>query len=312
MDGRMTRRRHGADAGAIGFTLVLSALVAFAAAEQFDALFTAMMLAVVAGAVAFFLKAFPGSRFFAIAFANGLAVYACLFAVFTDVNFAQARPLATRIGFVLPVAAFLAGSWLRRDRIRRIVLAERIADPAEVARSFAWLLPVFGIGALTFAFPALGLGPQGADLAFVAAMAAIAGIVFAVSADVSTFLIETGLLFEEFFARIARLVVPTFAFLTFYSVAVIAFATLYRIIDRLSAEPNFSIGGASRAITFAESLYFSIVTMATVGYGDIVPASDAARALAALQVVLGVLLLLVGFSEIFSYTRERQRPRGEG
>ena len=35
----MTRRRHGADAGAIGFTLVLSALVAFAAAEQFDALF---------------------------------------------------------------------------------------------------------------------------------------------------------------------------------------------------------------------------------------------------------------------------------
>ena len=82
----MTRRRHGADAGAIGFTLVLSALVAFAAAEQFDALFTAMMLAVVAGAVAFFLKAFPGSRFFAIAFANGLAVYACLFAVFADVN----------------------------------------------------------------------------------------------------------------------------------------------------------------------------------------------------------------------------------
>ena len=80
---------------------------------------------------------------------------------------------------------------------------------------------------------------------------------------------------------------------------------------RLSAEPNFSIAGASRAITFPESLYFSIVTMATVGYGDIVPASDGARALAALQVVLGVLLLLVGFSEIFSYTRERQRPRGE-
>jgi len=100
----MTRRRHGADAGAIGFTLVLSALVAIAAAEQFDALFTAMMLAVVAGAVAFFLKAFPGSRFFAIAFANGLAIYACLFAVFTDVNFAQARPLATRITVPWPTA----------------------------------------------------------------------------------------------------------------------------------------------------------------------------------------------------------------
>mgnify|MGYP006278985861 CR=1 FL=1 len=308
----MTRRRQGSDAGAIVFTIVLSALVAVAAAEQFDAWFTALVLAVVGGAVSFFLKAFPGSRFFAIAFANGLAVYACLFAVFTDVNFAQARPLATRIGFVLPVASFLAGAWIRRARIRRIVLAERIADAAEVARSFAWLLPVFGIGFLTFLLPTLQLGQQAADLAFVAAMAAIAAIVFVVSADVSTFLIETGLLFEEFFGRIAGLVVPTFAFLTFYSVSVIAFATIYRIIDRFSAEPNFSIAGASRAITFAESLYFSIVTMATVGYGDIVPASDAARALAAVQVVLGVLLLLVGFSEIFSYTRERQRPRGEG
>jgi len=269
-----------------------------------------VLLGVVAGAVAFFLKAFPGSRFFAIAFANGLAVYACLFAVFADVNFAQARPLATRLGFVLPVAAFLAGSWLRRDRIRRIVLAERIAYPGEVARSFAWLLPVFSIGVVTFALPTLGLGPQGVDIAFVAAMAAIAGIVFAVSADVANFLIETGLLVEEFFGRMARPVVPTLAFLTFYSVAVIAFATLYGIVDRLMAEANFSIGGAARAITFPESLYFSIVTMATVGYADIVPASDAARALAALQVVLGVLLLLVGFSEIFSYTRERQRPRG--
>lgn len=308
----MTRRRHGSDAGAIGFTLALSALIAVAAAEQFDAWFTALMLAVVAGAVAFFLKAFPGSRFFAIAFANGLAIYACLFAVFTDVNFAQARPLATRLGFVLPVATFLAGAWLRRERIRRIVLEERLADAAEVARSFAWLVPVFGIGVLTFVLPTLALGPQAADLAFVAAMAAIAAIVFAVSADVSTFLIETGLLFEEFFGRMARLVVPTFAFLTFYSVSVIAFATLYRIVDRMSLAPNFSIGGAPRAITFPESLYFSIVTMATVGYGDIVPVSDAARALAAVQVVLGVLLLLVGFSEIFSYTRERQRPRGEG
>lgn len=297
--------------GGIGFTTVLVGLIAAAAAEHFDAGFIVLLVVMVLGAIAFFLRAFPGSRFFAIAFANGLAVYTCLFVVFTEINFAQVGEVATRIGFVLPFLAFLGGAWMRRDRIRRIVLAERIADAQEVARSFLWLVPVFGIGVLTFLLPTLELTPRAADMAFLAAMATIAAIVFSVSADVSSFLIETGLLFEEFFGRIAKLLVPTFAFLTFYSVTVIVFASLYRILDRLAAMPNFMIGGGHRPITFPESLYFSIVTMATVGYGDIVPASDAARALAAIQVVLGVLILLIGFSEIFSYTRERRRGRGE-
>lgn len=295
--------------GGIVFTTILVGLIATAAAEHFDAGFVALLVAMVLGAIGFFLRAFPGSRFFAIAFANGLAVYTCLFVVFTEVNFAQVGTIATRVGFVLPFLAFLAGAWMRRDRIRRIVLAERVADAEEVARSFLWLVPVFGIGVLTFVLPTLDLAPRSADAAFLAAMATIAAIVFAVSADVSSFLIETGLLFEEFFERVAKLVVPTFAFLTFYSVTVIVFASLYRILDRLASGPNFTIGGAHRAITFPESLYFSIVTMATVGYGDIVPSTDAARALAAIQVVLGVLILLVGFSEIFSYTRERRRGR---
>ncbi|MBL8697765.1 MAG: two pore domain potassium channel family protein [Alphaproteobacteria bacterium] len=307
----MNRLLGRAGLGGIGFTTMLVGLIAAAAAEYFDLGFIIMLVAMVLGAVAFFLRAFPGSRFFAIAFANGLAVYTSLFVVFTEVNFAQVGVFATRIGFILPFLAFLAGAWIRRDRIRRIVLADRVADAEEVARSFLWLVPVFGIGVLTFVLPTLDLSARAADLAFLAAMAAIAAIVFAVSADVSSFLIETGLLFEEFFERIAKLVVPTFAFLTFYSVTVIVFASLYRILDRLATTPNFTIGGAHRALTFPESLYFSIVTMATVGYGDIVPSTDAARALAAIQVVLGVLILLIGFSEIFSYTRERRRGRNE-
>ena len=295
----------------IGFTALLVLLIAIAAGPEIDAEFVLLQLAVMLGAVAVFLRAFPGSRFFAIAFANGLAVYSCLFLVFTETNFAQIGRLPMRVGFVLPLIAFLAGAMLRRERIRRIVLADNVPDPTEVARSFLWLVPVFAVGVVTFILPTLHLSEAAAGFAFLLAMAAIAAIVFLVSADVSRFLIETGLLFEEFFGRIAQMVVPTFAFLTFYSIAVIVFATFYRIVDRLAAAPNFHVGGQARAITFPESLYFSIVTMATVGYGDIVPASDAARALAAIQVVLGVLLLLVGFSEIFTYTRERRRGRHE-
>jgi voltage-gated potassium channel len=153
------------------------------------------------------------------------------------------------------------------------------------------------------------LSPGGIDKAFLGAMLAIAVVVFAVSPGVSAFLIDTGLLFEEFFERISRLAAAAFAFLTFYSVIVIVFAGIYRILDKLSAVSHFRIHDEVRDITYAESLYFSMVTMATVGYGDITPATDIARLVAAIEVVLGVLLLLFGFSEIMSYTRERRNKR---
>ena len=91
----------------------------------------------------------------------------------------------------------------------------------------------------------------------------------------------------------------------------IVFAGVYRVLDKLGDASHFSIHGVVRDITYAESLYFSIITMATVGYGDITPVTNVARLIAAVEVVLGVLLLLFGFSEIMSYMRERRGPRGE-
>jgi len=40
------------------------------------------------------------------------------------------------------------------------------------------------------------------------------------------------------------------------------------------------------------------VTLATVGYGDILPVDDGVRILAAIEMLVGQLLLLFGFSEI--------------
>ena len=105
----------------------------------------------------------------------------------------------------------------------------------------------------------------------------------------------------------SRALVGAFAFLTFYSVLVIVFAALYRILSSISSVPDFVVAGQPREISFVESLYFSVITMATVGYGDITPLSDLARLVAAVQVVVGILLLLFGFSEILSYTRDRGR-----
>ena len=135
-----------------------------------------------------------------------------------------------------------------------------------------------------------------------------------VSREVAIFLLDTGLLFEDFFKRISRLVVPTFAFLTFYTLLIVVFACLYRIVDVYTVAPHFRIAGEVREIAFLESLYFSVITLSTVGYGDIVPTSDPIRVIAAVQIVLGVLLLLFGFTEIRRYTveqeeRERERQR---
>jgi voltage-gated potassium channel len=62
--------------------------------------------------------------------------------------------------------------------------------------------------------------------------------------------------------------------------------------------------GQTRDIDFSEAPYFSVVTIAIVGYGDIVPGSNLVRVLATLEVVAGLALLLFGFCEINAYARE--------
>lgn len=292
--------------GGVGFTIMLVALVAFAIADVVTYLFVAMVAAIGAGA-AFFLLLFPGSRFFAIAFANFLAVYACFFVFFREANFRPVEDWVVAPGFLLPIAAFLLGAWVRRADIRTIVTAQRLREERHFVRVLLWLAPVCLIGAATFLLPGMGLGPGSYSAVFLGAMGLVALVVYAVSPDVCTFMLDSGLLFEEFFARIGRLIVPAFAFLTLYSLLVIVFAAIYRIIDHYTMPFHFVVYGAHREIGFAESLYFSLATISTVGYGDIVPASDIVRVIVAVQIVLGVVLLLFGFSEILTYSRDRGR-----
>ena len=90
-------------------------------------------------------------------------------------------------------------------------------------------------------------------------------------------------------------------------------STLLFTIVASAIVPGFllqRIANAARALGFPEALHFSITTLSTVGYGDIVPASSVGRSLAEMQVIMGTLLLLFGVSEISEYSRERRRQRG--
>lgn len=295
------------------FTVFLLGLISLATAE-IGTTFFIVMVVVVFGAAGSFYYIFPGSNFFAISLANFLAVYACIFIFFVTTNFALVRPWAVQAGFLMPIVAFQVCAILRRESLQYIVKAHRLRDERHLGHTFIWLIPICITGAATFLVPDYVMSPNMADAVFLAAMGLISVIVIFASRDVATFLLDSGLLFEEFFQSAARLLVPAFAFLTFYSMLVIVFACIYRILDRFTDTPQFTINAAPETISFADALYFSIITMSTVGYGDVLPVTDSVHVIVAIQIILGVLLLLFGFSEIIAYSREklRDRPRDGG
>jgi voltage-gated potassium channel len=122
-------------------------------------------------------------------------------------------------------------------------------------------------------------------------------------------MMDVAMVFEAVAARLDRLVRPMMAFLTFYGLLVVVFACLYRIADLTSRTPQFSLHSEPTRIRFVDSLYYSVATITTVGFGDIVPSSLLVRAITAVEVVTGVLMLLFGFSEIMrSAGTDRRGP----
>ncbi|HYD32066.1 MAG TPA: potassium channel family protein [Azospirillaceae bacterium] len=297
--------RHSWLGGAV-FTAFLLGLIALSIRSVSGDL-AFVLLGSVGLVVGVFHYVFPGSQFFTLALTNFIGVYACIFVFFLESNFHTLGPMAQGLGFVLPLVAFVGGAWWRAKDIRAIVQARRIRDGGQFDRIFLWMAPVWGIGALTFLVPGHEFPPDMLAEIFIVSMGAIAVIVAFVSRDIAVFLLDAGLLFEGFFQQAARLVLPAFAFLTFYSLTIIMFGAIYTIMDRFMVDPNFIIDGVRRDLTFPEGLYFSLVTFATVGYGDIYPITGAVRFVCAVEIVIGVLLLLFGFSAIIGHAKPGDR-----
>lgn len=284
-------------------TAALVGLIALAVATSESYLAGVVVVSIVV-LVAIYRRVFRGSRAFCLTLANLAGIYACAFLFFAESNFRGASRLALSVGFILPLLAFVAGSFRHRDAILRVTLSGRLRERRHFGRILGWLAPILFIGIAVSLLP-LWTQRNTEDSVLLFAMAAIAAFIFFVSRDVAVFLLDTGLLFEDFFSRIAGLLVPAFAFVTCYSLVVVLFASIYSVLDRLGGGLNFRIEGIARAISFPECLYFSVVTLSTVGYGDIVPVSSTVRLLAAVEIVCGILLLLFGFNEIFSFARRR-------
>ena len=92
--------------------------------------------------------------------------------------------------------------------------------------------------------------------------------------------------------------------LALYMLLGMLFAFLYGAIDRLGGDSFFA--GAQDA-TVSRCLYFSFTTLTTVGYGDLVAASDLGRTLAIFEALLGQIYLVTVVSLIVS---NLGRPHG--
>ncbi len=94
-----------------------------------------------------------------------------------------------------------------------------------------------------------------------------------------------------------------FAALDVYLMAGLIFAVGYWLLDQTWPA---SFGSAPEpSMTLRQSVYFSFVTIATLGYGDIVPKSEHARSLAIVEAVSGQLFLAVLVARLVSlYARQ--------
>ena len=62
--------------------------------------------------------------------------------------------------------------------------------------------------------------------------------------------------------------------------------------------------------TWAQSFYYAVITLTTVGYGDFTPTSDVSRVVAALYILIGVTVVLGSLGYIGThYIEYRQRLR---
>ncbi len=290
-------------------SIALLGLVGFAT-DQEVGLFYTCILAAIFMVLAFHRLFGGGSAFFNVILSNVITVYLCFFAFFVESIFhGMAVPYIT-VGFLLPLAGFLGGAIYKKDEITSIIQSQVYINEAKFVRSFLWLIPIALVGIAAFALHQ-GHHEDTAEhrqAFFLVEMGCVSAIVFLASRDFTLMLIDTGVLFGEFFAENAKLIKSAFAFFIMYSFIIVVFAAIYKNIDYLSSSvPHFEVHGKPRHISFVEAVYFSLVTVSTLGFGDIIPLTNAMRFIVGLQSFFGTLLFFFGVHAILGHNRSRGR-----
>jgi hypothetical protein len=282
---------------ATGLTLGFMLLVAMGVADQ-GWTFAAVAMLIASLALGGLHLIFPHGLLFALGAANGLAIYVSIYVVIGRAAFPEAADGARSVAFLLPVLAFVLACWAQRAELAGAAAAEGGADLRHLPRFLRWLTPAGLIGIVSLSAPINRAEPEWQTLALLLAMAGIAVIGTVAVGHIVRLLVDISAILRRVGMRLQFLAVPIATYISLFALLSVAFACFYRIADGLSRGEVFILMGSPQRLSFSDALHFSIVTLSTVGYGDIQPADDGIRLLAAIQMIMGQLLLLFGFAEI--------------
>ena len=84
------------------------------------------------------------------------------------------------------------------------------------------------------------------------------------------------------------------------------FAFAYQAAGQLGSVPFFGSAGPG---SLSQDLFFSFVTMTTVGYGNLVPAANPGQTMAVVEAVVGQLFLVVAVGKVISGFQPRRGDR---
>jgi voltage-gated potassium channel len=85
------------------------------------------------------------------------------------------------------------------------------------------------------------------------------------------------------------------------------FAASYFLMSRANSS-NFNVS----ALTRTDALYFTVTVFATVGFGDIVPASPAARLVVTTQMILNLIVIGLGVRLIVGAAQRARSSNSDG
>lgn len=289
----------------LGLSLVTLALVGTALGAHRPMLVPILFVSVVV-VVIVVRKCLPGAPFITTTLAVGIPVYMCLYALIAIEAFEGNSPLLAYIGCLLPLISFTWSVWRNRVELNHQLVHRRV-EARLLARGIAWVLLAGSTISIAGEIALEGKEATLHAVSLLAGMAAVAVGVSLVISDLIILLAVTGHLFKKFVGRMVKRAVPVFSFLLVYIFLTMIFGALYSLLDEISGKPHFALNGTQQPLDLADAIYFSIVTISTIGYGDIVATTSAARTLAALEIIAGVVLFLFAFAEIASYDPEAEQ-----
>lgn len=92
-----------------------------------------------------------------------------------------------------------------------------------------------------------------------------------------------------------------------YLLMAISFAYLFAVIGELGSEPFFNQGAQWNDLS--DYLYYSLITITTVGMGDLTPATDLGRSLTAAEALIGQIYMVTIVAVIVANIGRKRSPK---